>query len=89
MYEHERVSFGAVGICLCSFMSACPFMYVHAALSGCVNACVCMHVLFKSIGVRLRVSYMCLYVLNLSGPRLPEAGFYCTRLTVKQNPWEN
>ena len=52
-------------------MFACVCMY--ASLSNCVYACVFMHVTFKSIGVR--VSFMCLCVLNLSGPRLPEAGF--------------
>ena len=54
-------------------MSVCVCVCMHAALSDCVNACVRMHVSFESIGVR--VSYMCLHVVNLSGPRLPEAGF--------------
>ena len=54
-------------------MSVCVCVCMHAALSSCVNACVCMHVSFESI--RVRVSYMCLHVLNLTGPRLPEAGF--------------
>ena len=54
-------------------MSVCVCVCIHAALSDCVNACVYMHVSFKSIGVP--VSYMLLRELNLSGPRLPEAGF--------------
>ena len=60
---------------VCSFIYACICVSVcmHASLSNCVYVCVSMHVSFKSMGVR--VSNMCLHVLNLSGPRLPEAGF--------------
>ena len=68
----------AVGIRMCVFiyvhMSVCVCIFMHAALSNCVYASVSIHVAFKSIGVR--VSFMCLRVLNLSGPRLPEAGFF-------------
>ena len=55
-------------------MSVCVFDCMHATLSNCVYACACVCVSFKSVGVR--VSHMCLHVLNLSGPRLPEAGFF-------------
>ena len=77
MYEHERVSFEAVGICLCPVliyvrMSVCVCVCMHVALCDCVNACVFVHVSFKSIGVR--VSCMCLHELNLAGPRSQAAG---------------
>ena len=52
-------------------MYICVCMY--ASLSNCSYACVSINVTFKSIG--LRISRMCLCMLNLSGPRLPEAGF--------------
>ena len=51
-------------------VSVCVRM--HATSSNCVCACVCMYVSFKSLGVR--VTHMSLRVLNLPGPRLPEAG---------------
>ena len=83
MHEHERVFLGALGICLCvhlcTHLRVCMFLH-DATLSNCVYACICMHIPFKSISVR--VSYMCLRVLNLCGPRLPEAGFFKIILTL-------
>ena len=35
MYEHERVSLGALAINMCSFMYACPCVYVFACMQVC------------------------------------------------------
>ena len=56
-------------------MSVCLCVCMHSTLYNCAYACESIHVnKFKSNVVR--VSFMCWCVLNLSVPRLPEAGFY-------------
>ena len=53
MYEHERVSLGALGILvcvhLCTHVCVCVFVCMHATLSKFVYTCVSVHVMFKSI----------------------------------------
>ena len=53
-------------------ISVCECVCMHSTLSNCMYACVSIHVTYAIV---VRVSFVCLYVLNLSGPRLPEAGF--------------
>ena len=54
-------------------ISVCVCVCMLATLYNCVYACVSINVIFNPIGVRLL--FLCLCLLNLSGPTLPEAGF--------------
>ena len=75
MYEHEPVSLRALGYATaCSFMYASLCVYVFACLQ-LVQLCVCLYICMFHLSHLVYASRMCLRVLNLSGPRLPEAGF--------------